>query len=61
MSVDDQYRSIVARLRSPRFNVQVEEIDGCYGANNGIANWNNGIPDGSLKHHFVCSLNPARS
>ncbi len=55
MALDDDFRSIVARLRGWGFNVREES--GCYGRNNG-SSWSGGRPTGHGNHHYVCSLNP---
>jgi hypothetical protein len=55
MSIDDDYRAIVARLRS--WGLRIVEHPGCYGRNNGTA-WKHGKPVGHTNHHYVCSMNP---
>jgi len=54
VSITDDYRAIVGRLRSWGF--QVTEWDGCYGRQTG--SWPSGRPEGHINHHYVCSLNP---
>lgn len=58
MSAADDFREIVARLRSWGFTIS--EMPGCYGRSNGL-NWARGVPVGHINHHYVCSLNPAQS
>jgi hypothetical protein len=55
MSVSDDFRAAVERLRSWGFSVV--EWSGCYGRSNGDG-WSAGRPIGHVNHHYVCSLNP---
>lgn len=55
MSVTDEFRAIVGRLRGWGFDVV--EYSGCYGRSNGTS-WSAGRPEGHVNHHYVCSLNP---
>src|SRR3954464_5301707 len=55
MSVEDEFRSIVGRMRGWGF--KVVEYSGCYGRSNG-SGWSNGRPEGHGNHHYVCALNP---
>lgn len=55
MSVSDDYRAVVDRLRGWGF--EVVEWSGCYGRGNG-GGWSAGVPVGHINHHYVCSLNP---
>jgi hypothetical protein len=55
MSITDDFRAIVARLRGWGFDVV--EYSGCYGRSNGTG-WSAGRPEGHINHHYVCSLNP---
>ena len=55
MSTTDEFRSIVARLRS--WGIDVVEHSGCYGRSNG-SGWTHGRPVGHVNHHYVCSMNP---
>lgn len=55
MSVADDFRAIVSRLREWGFTVV--EWSGCYGRSNG-GGWSGGRPVGHINHHYVCSLNP---
>ena len=57
MSLESEYRSIVARLRGWGFTVR--EISGCYGRSNGTV-YSGGRPYGHVNHHYVCSLNAAQ-
>lgn len=58
MSVEDDFRAIVGRLRGWEFSVREES--GCYGRSNGTS-WAAGRPEGHVNHHYVCSLNPDQS
>jgi len=58
MSITDDFKAIVKRLRDWGFNVT--EYSGCYGRSNGTG-WSNGKPVGHVNHHYVCSLNPDQS
>ena len=58
MTVADDFRAIVAKLRG--WGYAVREEGGCYGRSNGLG-WNAGRPVGHVNHHYVCSLNPAQS
>ena len=58
MSIEDDFRAIVARLRSWGFDG--DEYPGCYGRNNGTS-WTHGKPVLHTNHHYVCSLNPEQS
>src|SRR4051812_16565174 len=58
MSTTDDFKAIVARLRSWGFSIREES--GCYGRSNGTG-WTDGRPVGHINHHYVCSLNPAQS
>jgi hypothetical protein len=58
MTVTDDYRAVVARLRGWGF--PVTEYSGCYGRSNGTG-WTHGRPVGHINHHYVCSMNPAQS
>jgi hypothetical protein len=58
MSVTDDFRAIVGRLRSWGFDIV--EHPGCYGRSNGT-NWTHGRPDGHTNHHYVCSMSPEQS
>lgn len=55
MSVSDDYRAAVGKLRDWGF--KVVEWSGCYGRSNG-GGWAAGKPVGHINHHYVCSLNP---
>jgi hypothetical protein len=55
MSVEDDFRAIVGRLRSWGFDIV--EYSGCYGRDNGTG-WTHGKPVGHNNHHFVCAMNP---
>ena len=55
MSIEDDFRAIVKRIRGWGFDVG--EYSGCYGRSNG-SGWANGKPVGHGNHHYVCSLNP---
>lgn len=54
MSVTDDFKAIVAKLRGWGF--VVTEWSGCYGRSNGNS-WVDGRPIGHINHHYVCSLN----
>lgn len=54
----DNYRSIVARLKSWGFDIS--ETSGCYSRSNGLG-WSRGNPIGHVNHHYVCSLNPSQA
>jgi len=58
MSVEDDFRSIVGRMRGWGF--KVVEYSGCYGRSNG-SSWSAGRPEGHGNHHYVCALNPSQS
>lgn len=58
MSTTDEFRAIVARLRS--WKIDVVEHSGCYGRSNG-SGWTHGRPVGHTNHHYVCSMNPEQS
>jgi hypothetical protein len=55
MSLDDDYRAVVKRLRGWGFTIT--EYSGCYGRSNGTG-WTHGRPVGHINHHYVCSMNP---
>jgi hypothetical protein len=55
MSVTDDFRAIVDRLR--QWGFAVTEWSGCYGRSNG-GGWSAGVPVGHVNHHYVCSMNP---
>ena len=55
MSVSDDYRAIVDRMRS--WGYKVTEWSGCYGRSNG-GGYSAGKPIGHVNHHYVCSMNP---
>ena len=57
MSIEDDYRAIVASLRGWGFDVREE--DGCYGRSNG-SSWAAGRPEGHIFHHYVCGLSPSQ-
>lgn len=58
VSVEDDFRAIVGRLRGWGFSIREEP--GCYGRGNGTS-WAAGRPEGHVNHHYVCSLNPDQS
>jgi hypothetical protein len=55
MSITDDFKAIVKRLRGWGFDVT--EYSGCYGRSNGTG-WSSGKPVGHINHHYVCSMNP---
>jgi hypothetical protein len=58
VSIEDDYRAIVGRLRSWGFDIREES--GCYGRSNG-SGWSAGRPVGHVNHHYVCSMDSAQS
>lgn len=55
MTVEDDFRAIVGRLRGWGFTIK--EWSGCYGRNNGTS-WKNGRPELHDNHHYVCGMSP---
>jgi len=58
MTLADDTRAIVARLRDWGYSIREEA--GCYGRSNGTS-WSAGRPEGHVAHHYVCSLNSSQS
>lgn len=50
------FKAAIADVRAQGF--KVVEMPGCWGANNGIAEYLHGIPDGHINHHFGGSDDP---